>query len=186
MSQSLLLDIARESITEVLEAQTTINKKQLLKDYPILDKPLSSFVSLYLNNELRGLSGSIFTQESLLEGIIHHAKTAAFQDERFEPLSTSEYLQISLELSLLTPLRELIYENSDDIKKNVKPKEDGLVISLGKKQAAFLPQVWTKLSSFDEFFSQLLNESGINNLNEHPQVFTFQVEKHRDEPILKQ
>jgi len=185
MSQSLLLDIARESITEVLEAQNTIDKQQLIKDYPVLAEPIATFVTLYFHNELRGSSGSVFAENSLLEAIILHAKTAAFLDERFEPLRTSEYLQTIIELSLLTPLKELNYETLDDIKKAVVPREDGLVIVLGEKQGAFLPQVWTQLNNFDEFFSRLLQESGLNSLDEHPQVFTFQVEKQSDEPILK-
>ena len=185
MSQSLLLDIARESITEVFEAQNTIDKQKLIKDYPILAEPVASFITLYVNNELRGSSGSVFAEASLLEEIILHSKTAAFLDERFEPLRTSEYLKTIIELSLLTPLKELTYESLDDIKKAVIPKEDGVVIVLGEKQGAFLPQVWSQLSDFDTFFSHLLQESGLSSLDEHPQVFTFQVEKQSDEPILK-
>lgn len=185
MSQSLLLDIARESITEVFEAQNTLNKEQLIKEYPILDEPLASFVTLYFNNELRGASGSVSPTKSLLEDIIYNAKRAAFQDERFEPLKTAEYLQTTIELSLLTPLKELNYKSLEDIKNSVTPHKDGLLISLGEKQATFLPQVWTQLSTFESFFEQLLKECEISDFNEHPQVFTFQVEKQSDEPILK-
>jgi AmmeMemoRadiSam system protein A len=185
MSQSLLLDITRESITEVFEARNTIDKQQLIKDFPVLAQPISCFVSLYLNNKLRGSSGSVFAENSLLEEIIFHAKTAAFIDERFEPLRTSEYLQTTIELSLLTPLKELSYESIEDIKKAVIPKEDGMLLLLGEKQGAFLPQVWKQFSNFEAFFSHLLQESNLESLDEHPQVFTFQVEKQSDEPILK-
>lgn len=185
MSQSLLLDIARESITEVLEADNTIDRLKLLSEYPILKEPIASFVTLYINNELRGSMGSVYPKQSLLEEIIYNAKAAAFEDKRFEPLKTSEYLQTTIELSLLTPLKELLYESIEDIKKSVKEREDGLVLSLGDKQGAFLPQIWSQLPNFDEFFARLLEESGIESLDEHPQVFTFQVEKQSDEPILK-
>ena len=185
MSQSLLLDITRESITEVFEAKRTINKDQILKDFPALEQNIAVYVNIYLNNELRGSSGSVTTDKSLLESIVYHAKVAAFEDERFNPLITSEYLQATLELSLLTPLKELNYENLEDIKNAVVPKEDGLVISLGKNQAAFLPQVWTQLSSFDEFFKQLLQDSGLKDLNSKPKVFTFQVEKQQADAILQ-
>ena len=185
MSQSLLLDIARESITEVFEAHNTIDKKTLLQEYPILNEPIASFVTLYFEGELRGAMGSVFPKDSLLEEIIYNAKAAAFQDERFEPLKTSEYLQTTIELSLLTPLTELKYTNLEEIKEAVNPREDGLVIISGKKQAAFLPQVWSQLPSFEAFFQGLLKESGLTDLNDSPQIFTFQVEKQRDEPILK-
>jgi len=48
VSQSLLLKIVRESITEVFEAQHTIDKTKLLADYPILKEPLASFLCKYL------------------------------------------------------------------------------------------------------------------------------------------
>jgi len=187
MSQSLLLQIARESITEVFEAHTTIKKEELYKTYPVLKEPVASFITIYLNDELRGSMGSITPTRSLLDDIIYNAKSAAFEDSRFSPLTTSEYLHSSLELSLLTEPKELTYHTLTDIKEQTKCGEDGLIITLGEKQAAFLPQIWTQLTSFDEFFSHLLQEAGLTSdqMSEHPQVFTFQVEKQIDKPILQ-
>lgn len=186
MSQSLLLKIARESIAEVFEAQNTINKQDLLEAYPVLKEPISSFVTIYLNDELRGSVGSIIPTRSLLDDIIYNAKAAAFEDKRFSPLKTSEYLRSTLELSLLTPPKELSYTCLEEIKEQVTPAEDGLIISHGNKHAAFLPQIWSQLKSFEEFFEHLLQEASLHSddLAAHPQIFTFQVEKQRDEPIL--
>ena len=184
MSQSLLLDIARESISEVFEAQNIIDKIQLLKDYPVLNEAVASFITIYIDNELRGSMGSVYAHKSLLEDIIFNAKAAAFEDERFEPLKTSEYLRSIIELSLLTPLTELKYKSIEDIKNSVNVGEDGIVIVLNDKQAAFLPQIWSQIPGFEEFFSHLLQESGLKDLSNSPQVFTFQVEKQSDEPIL--
>lgn len=187
MSESLLLKIARESITEVFEANNTINRQDLLENYPILNEQISSFVTIYLNDELRGCVGSVVPTRSLLDDIIYNAKAAAFEDERFSPLMTSEYLRATIELSLLTPPKELSYSTMDDIKEQVNCTEDGLIISLGDKQAAFLPQIWSQLKKFEDFFSHLLQEAGLqaSDLSAHPQVFTFQVEKQRDAPILQ-
>lgn len=187
MSQSLLLKIARESIAEVFEAQNTIKREDLFDAYPVLKESISSFVTIYLNDELRGSFGSIIPTRSLLDDIIHNAKAAAFEDTRFSPLKTSEYLRSTIELSLLTPPKELTYRSLEDLKRQVIPGEDGLIISLGDKQAAFLPQIWSQLKSFDEFFEHLLHEAGLhpNDLSKQPKIFTFQVEKQRDEPILE-
>lgn len=187
MSQSLLLKIARESITEVLEAENTINKEELYQQYPVLKEPVASFVTIYLNDELRGSMGSIIPSRPLLDDIISNAKSAAFEDSRFTPLKTSEYLHSTLELSLLTEPKELAYDTLDDIREQVVCGEDGLIIKLGEKQSAFLPQIWAQLDDFDEFFSHLLHEAGLTleSINQHPQVFTFQVEKQIDKPILQ-
>jgi len=187
MSQSLLLQIARESITEVFEAQTTIKKEELYKQYPALKEHIASFITIYLDDELRGSMGSVLPTRPLLDDIIHNAKSAAFEDSRFTPLKTSEYLRSSLELSLLTEPKELSYDTIDDIKGQTRCGEDGLIITLGEKQAAFLPQIWAQLHDFDAFFSHLLQEAGLSTdqMQEHPQIFTFQVEKQIDKPILQ-
>jgi len=102
MSQSVLLNIARESIQEVLQAQQSINRHELLESYPILGEVVATEVTLYLNGKSRGTSRSQMPEHSLLEDIILNAKRAAFQDPDFLPISTSEYLHTSVELILYT------------------------------------------------------------------------------------
>ena len=186
MSQSLLLNIVRESITEVLESQSTINKQALYQDYPVLKEHIASFVSIYFHDELRGSMGSILPTRPLLDDIIHNAKSAAFQDPRFTPLKTSEYLQSSLELSLLTQAKELEYTCLDDIKKQVHIGDDGLIIKLGNKEASLLPQAWAQLENFEDFFFHLLHEAELteHDISQHPLILSFQVEKQIDKPIL--
>lgn len=102
MSQSVLLNIARESIQEVLQAQESINRSELLENYPILGEVVATEVTLYLNGKARGTSRSNAPEHSLLDDIILNAKRAAFQDPNFIPVSTSEYLHTSIELILYT------------------------------------------------------------------------------------
>ena len=103
MSRSVLLQLARDSIAEVLEAQRTINKEMLLDEHPLLNQKIATRVNLYLDNELRGSSYSDEANLSLLEDIIKNAKISAFQDKNFSPISTSEYLSCEIELLLSTP-----------------------------------------------------------------------------------
>ncbi len=103
MSRSVLIQLARDSIAEVLEAQRTIDKKALLQEHPLLKEKIATRVNLYLENELRGSSHSSDANLSLLEDIICNAKKSAFQDTNFSPISTSEYLSCELELILSTP-----------------------------------------------------------------------------------
>ncbi|MDD5052070.1 MAG: AMMECR1 domain-containing protein [Sulfuricurvum sp.] len=116
MSQSVLLTIARQSIQEVLQAERSIDREKLLEEYPILSEPMMTEITLYLNNEIRGNAKSSTLSRSLLEDIIHNAKIAAFQDENFNPLVTSEYLYTTIELTLFSADGPLSHKSSPILK----------------------------------------------------------------------
>ncbi len=103
MKRSVLLQLARDSIEEVIESTRTINKKALLQEHPLLSQPIATTVNLYINKELRGSSSSQTQTYSLLKNIILNAKKSAFEDKNFNPLTTSEYLSCEIELILDTP-----------------------------------------------------------------------------------
>lgn len=103
MSRSVLLQLARDSIQEVLEAKVTIDRDTLIKTHPLLGEMINTTVNLYIGDKLRGKSSSNDTNLSLIDDIILNAKKAAFQDKNFSPLSTTEYLECELELLLSTP-----------------------------------------------------------------------------------
>ena len=101
MSRSVLLQLARDSIQEVLEAQRTIDKESLLNEHPLLHEKIPVTVNIYLDEKLRGSSSS--DDNSLLENIIWCAKKSSFEDKNFTPLTTSEYLNSEVELLISTP-----------------------------------------------------------------------------------
>ena len=102
MARSVLLQLARDSIQEVLEAKRKIDKHSLLSEHPLLKEKISSGVNIYLNNKLRGSSMITNDTYSLIESIILNSKKAAFEDKNFTPLSTSEYLSCEIEVELDT------------------------------------------------------------------------------------
>lgn len=187
MAESVLLKLARESIEEVLEARNTIDRDALLREHPLLGEKMATFVTLTIGGELRGCIGSLVAHRTLLEDIIHNAKAAAFQDPRFSPLTISEYLHAAVEVSLLTPPEAVEYRDSADLKTKIRPGSDGVILALGGRQATFLPQVWEQLPEFETFFAHLGLKAGIgaDALQHHPEIFTYQVEKAKDAPILK-
>ena len=103
MSRSVLLQLARDSIQEVLQAELTIDKEALVNEHPLLNEKINTTVNIYINNKLRGTSSSKDTSLSLIDDIVLNAKKSAFQDKDFTPLSTSEYLECEVELLLDTP-----------------------------------------------------------------------------------
>ena len=103
MSRSVLLQLARDSIAEVLQAQRTIDKNTLLEQYPLLNERIPTTINLYIEDELRGSSQTIDNSETLLASIVKNAKRSAFEDRNFQPISTSEYLDCEVEILLTTP-----------------------------------------------------------------------------------
>jgi len=103
MSRSILLQLARDSIEEVLQAQNTIKKQLLLQEHPLLNQKIPTTVKLYIQNELRGSYEMPDATLSLLDAIVINSKKAAFEDTTFTPISTSEYLSCEIELILQTP-----------------------------------------------------------------------------------
>ncbi len=101
--RSVLLQLARDSIQEVLEAKNSINKSSLLKEHPLLTQAIPTALNLYIDNELRGHSKSLTEPSSLIDEIIINAKKAAFEDTDFLAISTSEYLSCEIEIILETP-----------------------------------------------------------------------------------
>ncbi|MFY9142828.1 AMMECR1 domain-containing protein [Sulfuricurvum sp.] len=116
MSQSVLLTIARASIEEVLQADISIDRTQLLEQYPILSQPMATRITLYHDNKIRGSAMSETAQRSLLDDIIHNAKIAAFQDDNFDPLVTSEYLHTTIKLTVFSPDGELSHQSEAILK----------------------------------------------------------------------
>ena len=103
MARSVLLQLARDSIQEVLEAQRTINKTELLSKYPLLNEKMATTVNIYIDAELKASYSSDDSSKSLLEDIIYNAKKSAFENKTCGPITTSQYLHCEIELLLNTP-----------------------------------------------------------------------------------
>ena len=104
MSDSLLMQIARDSIQEVLQTQNIINKAQLLQEHPLLRQKINTTISLTIDNEQRGSAKSkAVPKHSLLYEIIILSKRAAFEDSAFAPLGVLEYFHTDIEITLETP-----------------------------------------------------------------------------------
>lgn len=102
MARSVLLQLARDSIQEVLEAKRNIDKQKLLNEHPLLAQKVASSINIYIDSELRGSSKTDIPSYSLLEDIIKNSKKAAFEDKDFTPITTSEYLTSEIEIILIT------------------------------------------------------------------------------------
>lgn len=185
MDHALLLKIARSAIEEAFEKESVIDRDSLVAEHPELLEKRATFVTLSINGALRGCIGSIEPNRPLIDDLISNAKSAAFRDPRFMPLTKEEYLRSSVEISLLTPPQPLPYSDSNDLKSKIHPGKDGVILKKGSYQATFLPQVWEQLPTFELFFSHLGQKAGLGGdvLQMHPEVLTYRVEHFEEGPI---
>lgn len=127
-------------------ARTTLEQKLLGKtapapgtpESPILKEKRGAFVSLHRRGMLRGCIGCIEGRKPLLDTIEEMARAAAFNDPRFPPLSAEELKDLDIEISVLTPLKEVRDINEIDIGVH------GLFIERQHCCGLLLPQVATE------------------------------------------
>lgn len=94
-----------------------------------------AFVSLYKHGELRGCVGSFMPSGPLYQTIQSMTKAAAFDDSRFSPLAKEELDDISIEISVLSPLKKI-----DDINE-IELGKHGVYIKKSYRSGTLLPQV---------------------------------------------
>lgn len=189
MVSSILLQIAKTAILSLFEPEIELNKDSILKKYPYLNEFGASFVTLTINDKLRGCIGSISAHQPLIDDIINNATLAAFNDPRFETLNISELTdELCIEVSILSKPQKLDYINFEDLKHKIRPNIDGLILTNNIHQGTFLPQVWLQLPNAELFLEHLAYKAGadIHIYDTHPEIFTYQVEhiKKRYDAIL--
>ncbi len=155
---SILLKIARAAIGKKLgEALSPPQEND-----PVLDEAGGTFVTLKIDNRLRGCIGNIEPVRSLRDGVRDNALNAAFEDYRFSPLSREEFDEVEISLSVLTPASRLSYTDSKDLLKKLRPGVDGVILRHGVRSATFLPQVWEQLPETEQFLSHLCQKAGLS------------------------
>ncbi|WP_419764125.1 MAG: AmmeMemoRadiSam system protein A [Arcobacter sp.] len=179
MSNSILLKIAKDAIEEELYNKSKIDRVDLEASFDFLNEQRACFVTLKLEDRLRGCIGSLLPDKKLIDDVIANAQNAAFRDFRFQPLSKKEFEKVEVEISLLTIPKMVIYDSIDELKEKIRPNIDGVILKQEQNKATFLPQVWDELPNFDDFFENLSLKAGldIGSLTHFPEIFTYQVEK---------
>jgi MEMO1 family protein len=152
--KNILLKLAKKSIFNELNGlKDNFNDLKEILPKEHLEKQ-GVFVTLTINNNLRGCIGDIYSRESVFENVINSSKAAAFKDPRFNPLLKNEYEKIHIEISILSKPKESLLEN-------IKEGE-GVILSKGFNKAVYLPQVWTQLPNKEEFLGSLCEKAGLD------------------------
>ena len=125
-----------------------------------LQQHRATFVTLTLENRLRGCVGTLSPRRPLIEDAAANGYAAAFHDPRFPALTPKENERASLSVTLLGPETDLSFADEAALLDQLVPLRDGLIISDQGKRAVFLPQVWKNLSDPTVFLVELKLKAG--------------------------
>ena len=149
--RTLLLKLAREAIASRLHGQR-------FSPGPLsahLSAPRGAFTTVYLEGELRGCVGYALAVSPLYLTVIETARSAAFEDPRFPPITLAELQELELSLSVLSRLYAILPEE-------VEVGRHGLLITCGPQRGLLLPQVpvehgWDRVT----FLEQTCRKAGL-------------------------
>lgn len=157
--RKILLQTALASIHSGLDNHTALSI--LLSDYPEhLLQIRACFVTLHLNNNLRGCIGSLIASQPLVVNVSQNAFNAAFADPRFPKLNAAEFKQIKLDISVLSAPVPMRVASEADLLQKLQPGIHGVILEDGSRRATFLPSVWEQLPNPTDFVIHLKNKAG--------------------------
>lgn len=177
-----LLDLARLAIAQELGLEPdalSSSEMEARLDDPVFDLQRGTFVTLHIQDQLRGCIGSLLESEPLRASVRNNAVNAAFRDPRFPPLGRNEFQEITIEVSILTDPQPLEYSSPQDLVSKLRPNVDGVILSKGPARSTFLPQVWEQLPKPEEFLGHLCLKASLPAdawKKEQLEVQTYQVQ----------
>jgi AmmeMemoRadiSam system protein A len=130
-----LLHIARMTIEKRIRGEEVPDFKISSK---VLQEKRGVFVTIRKGDALRGCIGFIQGIRPLFQAVEEMAAAAAFHDPRFPPVAPEELAELTLEVSVLTPLQK-VGEISE-----IQVGTHGIYIVLGPHSGLLLPQVATE------------------------------------------
>lgn len=155
--KNTLLAIARDTLQWCVERQAGKFPMAQYELTPKLKAATATFVTLKIHGELRGCIGSLAPTEPLYRSVHQNAINAALRDFRFRPVNRAELPLISVDVSILSPIREI--PGLDDFKLG----QQGIILEKGGQRAVFLPEValeqkWTR----EETLTHLALKAGLD------------------------
>lgn len=129
-----LLTLAGRAIAKQI-APEILSSSAMPEFTEILYHKCGAFVSVYVDQELRGCIGTFSEEEPLFKNVEKMAVSAAMDDSRFTSIHSEELSRVQVEISILTP-KQRISDPSEIIL-----GRHGIYIKLGSKRGTLLPQV---------------------------------------------
>jgi AmmeMemoRadiSam system protein A len=169
--QKELLRIARATLREFLSTgympPGAPHRKSLLV-------PAGAFVSVYVDDELRGCMGRVDADTPLYLAVEQLAVAAATRDPRFDPVRIEELKLTRLEISVLSSVAPIDPAH-------IEIGKHGLVVTRGPRRGLLLPQVAVKHGfERDQFLDETCAKAGLaagawREAGTHIEAFTADV-----------
>jgi uncharacterized protein len=149
--RGLLVSLAHQSIISALEGREISLEPPTVR----LAEPRGAFTSIYLHRELRGCVGYVLPVYPVYRAVAETARAAAFDDNRFTPVTKDEAASLEIQLSILSPAQPIEPEE-------IVVGRHGLLVSHHGRRGLLLPQVpiehgWDRIT----FLEQTCRKAGL-------------------------
>lgn len=156
-----LLKVARRSIEHGLSDRQPLAVQA--GDFSItLQEPRAVFVTLRVEQALRGCVGTTEATAPLVTNVARYAYLSAFNDSRFAEIDWEDYARLEIQISILSPAVPVNFQSETELLNQLRPGVDGLILAAEGKRATFLPSVWESLRTPREFWQNLKRKAGLS------------------------
>jgi AmmeMemoRadiSam system protein A len=123
---------------------------------PLMKADTATFVTLKIRGGLRGCIGSLVPVDPLYVSVHENAINAALRDPRFDPVQPGELSRITVDVSILSPIRDIASPA------DFKIGQQGIILEKGRYRAVYLPEVATEQGwTVEETLSSLSQKAGL-------------------------
>lgn len=178
--KKILIDIARQTIKEKL--YNNITYEPVKPESDILNSYRGAFVTLTLNDNLKGCIGSFSPNYELYKVVRDVTLQSAFADGRFTPVIKEEFDLLKIEISVLTPFKKV-----DNPLNEIKLGKHGIYISKNNRSGTFLPQVAEQTGwSLEEYLGHCSRDKAGLEWNEWQtaSVYTYEAEVFNEDELV--
>jgi AmmeMemoRadiSam system protein A len=165
-----VLVLARKAVVEA------VSRRRLPDVVPcegVFSERRGVFVTLHVSGQLQGCIGMTEPSESLGETIVRCAVSAALEDPRFVPLKETQLANLTVEISLLSPLEPISPEA-------IEVGRHGLLIVNHAQRGLLLPQVAVEHGlTREQFLEETCRKAGLPReawKSEETRIFGFTCE----------
>lgn len=181
----MLTDIEKEKLIEIARLSLESAVRRTVKPHfdnltESLKVKRGGFVTLKKHGELRGCIGYIEPVKSLHQTVAEMAVSAGTSDPRFYPVQENELTDIRIEISVLTPLKE-VYGVED-----IQVGRDGIYMVKEFHSGVLLPQVAVEHGwDSQTFLEQTCLKAGLSTdaWQKGAKIYTFGAEIFGEESV---
>lgn len=147
-----LLELARKAVREAVLHRKVLD---VIPREGIFSERRGVFVTLHVRGRLQGCIGVTEPSESLGEAVVRCAVSAALEDPRFAPMKEPQLEEMSIEISLLSPLQPILPEA-------IEIGRHGIMVVNHANRGLLLPKVATEHRlTREQFLEETCRKAGL-------------------------